>query len=83
MTDLNGKEIKVGQKVAFSVMFGRSGTSHWISIGEVIDVRKTDKREYCKVKTIKHGTNKRYGDKEYGFTQDASTFNNKLLILDD
>lgn len=83
MVDLYGKEIKVGQKVAFSVMFGRSGTSHWLSIGEVIEVRKTEKREYCKVKTIKHGTNSCYGDKEYGFTQDASTFNNKILILSD
>lgn len=88
MVDLYGKEIKVGQKVAFSVMFGRRGTSHWLSshwlsIGEVIEVRKTEKREYCKVKTIKHGTNRCYGDKEYGFIQDASTFNNKILILSD
>lgn len=52
MVDLYGKEIKVGQKVAFSVMFGRSGTSHWLSIGEVIEVRKTEKREYCKKNKI-------------------------------
>lgn len=82
MVDLYGKEIKVGQKVAFSVMFGSSGTSHCLSIGEVVEVRKTEKREYCKVKVIKHGSKYTY-QKEYGFTQDASTFNKKILILSD
>ena len=44
MVDINGRTIEVGQRVAFSVMFGRSGTSHWISIGEVIDIKKTPQK---------------------------------------
>lgn len=81
MVDINGRTIEVGQRVAFSVMFGRSGTSHWISIGEVIDIKKTPKRETCTVKTLVHGTNSCYGDSQYVFKQDDTTFNNKLLIL--
>ena len=83
MIDLNGKEIKVGQKVVFSVMLGASGTSHWLNIGEVIEVKKTPKREYCKVRTIKNGSDKYKYKEDYGFMQDESTFNNKLLILEE
>lgn len=79
MVDVNGKVIEKGQKVAFSVMFG--GTSNWISIGEVIDVKKTPKTETCTVKTLVHGTSSCYGEPQYVFKQDGSTFNNKLLIL--
>lgn len=79
MKDINGKTIEVGQKVAFSVMFG--GTSNWISIGEVIDIQKTPKTEKCTVKTLVHGTKSCYGEHQYVFKQDEHTFNNKLLII--
>jgi len=79
MKDINGKTIEIGQRVAFSVMFG--GTSNWLSIGEVIDIKKTPKMEKCTVKTLVHGTNSCYGEPQYVFKQDEFTFNNKLLIL--
>lgn len=79
MKDINGKTIEVGNKVAFSVMFG--GTSNWISIGEVISIKKTPKTEICTVKTLVHGTNSCYGNPQYIFKQDEYTFNNKLLII--
>lgn len=80
MTDLYGKEIKVGQKVAFSAMtYG--GSSNWISVGEVIEVWETPKRKHCRVRTTLSGSPYRSGDLE--FTQDESTFNNKILILNE
>lgn len=79
MKDINGKTIEVGNKVAFSVMHG--GTSHSISIGEVVSMKKTAKTETCIVKTLVHGTNSCYGDPQYVFKQDKYTFNKKLLII--
>lgn len=87
MKDINGKEIEVGQTVAFSGMtYG--GTSHWINYGKVIEVKHGKIRDFCKVELIKSGSylDIKYGikyNKIYAFYEDKNTImNKKLLIID-
>ena len=87
MTDINGKEIEVGQTVAFSSMtYG--GTSHWINYGKVIEVKHGKIRDFCKIEIIKSGSyfKQKYGvdyNKIYTFYEDKNKImNKKILIID-
>lgn len=81
MTDIDGKEIKIGQIVAFVNGYRNSC---WVNYGEVINISKTLKKQYCEIKLIKTGNLDLIGDNNiFKYYESDNSRYKKLLVIKD
>lgn len=81
MTDIDGKEIKIGQTVAFVNGYKNAC---WVNYGEVINIFKKLKKEYCEIKLIKTGNLDLIGDNYIlTYCESDKTKYKKILVIKD